>query len=108
MAVVAVTGGKLVDRPVRKCYGPAQMAARHELPRAELESLLDQPETYEQLLGDYAGPMSLGVSVDETTGEQCLLLRVADADVVRRRELDVHGHVVRVIVRSGYRQPVPG
>jgi hypothetical protein len=84
------------------------MAARHELPRSELESVLDQPETYRQLLGEYSGPVSLGVSVDELTGEPCFLLRVASADVVRQRELDVDGHKVKVIVRSGYRAPVPG
>jgi hypothetical protein len=84
------------------------MAARHELPRAELESVLDQPETYRQLLGEYSGPVSLGVCTDETTGEPCLLLRVATADVVRQRELDVDGHKIKVIVRPGYRAPVPG
>lgn len=84
------------------------MAARHELPLAELESLLDQPETYTQLLGEYAGPVSLGITVDELTGEPCLLLRVADAGVVRRRELEVDGHLVRVLVRSGFVSPRPG
>jgi hypothetical protein len=84
------------------------MAARHELPRAELESVLDQPETYQQLLGEYSGPVSLGVCFDETTGETCLLLRVANAEVVRQRELDVDGHKIKVIVRSGYRAPAPG
>lgn len=84
------------------------MAAHHELPHAVLESLLDQPETYEQLLGEYAGPVSLGVCIDELTQEPCLLLRVADAEVVVRRELDVDGHKVRVIVRPGYRPPQPG
>jgi hypothetical protein len=84
------------------------MAARHELPRAELESLLDQPETYRQLLGEYSGPVSLGVSVDDDTGEPVFLLRVASADVVRRRELEVDGHKIKVIVRPGYRAPVPG
>lgn len=84
------------------------MAARHELPRAELESLLDQPETYQQLLGEYSGPVSLGLCVDENTGEPCFLLRVGNADVVRRRELDVDGHKIRVIVRPGYRAPVAG
>lgn len=84
------------------------MAARHELPRAELESVLDQPETYRQLLGEYSGPVSLGVTVDENTGEPCFLLRVASADVVRQRELDVDGHKIKVIVRPGYRAPVPG
>jgi hypothetical protein len=84
------------------------MAAHHELPHAELESLLDQPETYRQLLGEYAGPVSLGISVDDLTGEPCLLLRVADEGVVQRRELEVDGHKVRVIVRSGYQSPRPG
>jgi hypothetical protein len=84
------------------------MAAHHQLPRAALESLLDQPETYQLLFGEYAGPVSLGVSVDETTGEQCLLVRVADAEVVRRDQLDVDGHTVRVIVRTPYRPPRPG
>jgi hypothetical protein len=84
------------------------MAARHELPRSELESMLDQPETYQQLLGEYSGPVSLGLSIDETTGEPCFLLRVANADVVRRRELDVDGHKIKVIVRPGYRAPVAG
>ena len=85
-----------------------QMAARHELPRAELESLLDHPETYRQLLGEYSGPVSLGISVDDITGEPCFLLRVSTADVVRQRELDVDGHKIKVIVRPGYRAPVPG
>lgn len=84
------------------------MGARHELRTADLESVLDQPETYQQLLGEYSGPVSLGVCVDETTGERCFLLRVATADVVRQRELDVDGHKVKVIVRPGYRAPVPG
>jgi hypothetical protein len=84
------------------------MAARHELPRSELESVLDQPETYQQLLGEYSGPVSLGLCFDETTGEPCFLLRVASADVVRRRELDVDGHKIKVIVRPGYRAPVAG
>ncbi|PRQ04469.1 hypothetical protein ENSA5_07000 [Enhygromyxa salina] len=84
------------------------MAAHHELPHAELESLLDQPETYTQLLGEYAGPMSLGITIDEFTGEPCLLLRVADAGVVRRRELEVGGHMVRVLVRPGFVAPRPG
>ncbi len=75
---------------------------------AELESVLDQPEIYRQLLGEYAGPVSLGVSVDENTGEPCFLLRVGNADVVRQRELDVDGHKIKVIVRPGYRAPVPG
>jgi hypothetical protein len=85
-----------------------QMAARHELPRSELESVLDQPETYQQLLGEYSGPVSLGLCVDENTGEPCFLLRVGNADVVRRRELDVDGHKIRVIVRPGYQAPVAG
>lgn len=84
------------------------MAAHHELPHDELESLLDQPETYRQLLGDYSGPVSLGISVDELTGQPCLLLRVADEGVVRRRELEVDGHLVRVVVRPGFRPPTPG
>ena len=84
------------------------MAAHHELPQAELESLLDQPETYRQLLGDYAGPMSLGITVDETTQEPCFLLRVADESVVRRRELEVDGHTIKVIVRADYQPPTPG
>lgn len=84
------------------------MAAHHELSLAALESLLDQPETYRKLLGDYSGPVSLGISVDEPSGEPCLLLRVSDEEVVRRRELLVDGHVVRVIVRSNYATPRPG
>lgn len=84
------------------------MAPRHELPYAELESLLDQPETYRTLLGEYDGPVSLGITVDEATGEPCFLLRIADAAVVRRRELEVDGHLVRVVVRSGYQTPTPG
>lgn len=84
------------------------MAPRHELPYAELESLLDQPETYRTLLGEYDGPVSLGITVDELTGEPCFLLRIADAAVVRRRELEVDGQIVRVLVRSGYRTPTPG
>lgn len=86
----------------------AYMAARHELPMSELESVLDQPETYRQLLGEYSGPVSLGLSIDETTGEPCFLLRVGNAEVVRRRELDVDGHKIKVIVRPGYRAPVAG
>jgi hypothetical protein len=85
-----------------------EMAARHELPRSELESLLDHPETYQQLLGEYSGPVSLGLCIDETTGEPCFLLRVGNAEVVRRRELDVDGHKIKVIVRPGYRAPVAG
>jgi len=84
------------------------MAAHHELPLAALESLLDQPETYQALLGDYSGPVSLGITVDENSGEPCLLLRVANEQVVRRRQLAVDGHVVRVIVRSNYATPQPG
>lgn len=84
------------------------MAPRHELPHAELESLLDQPETYRTLLGEYEGPVSLGITIDESTGEPCFLLRIADADAVVQRELEVDGHMVRVLVRSGYRAPVPG
>ena len=83
------------------------MAPRHELPHAELESLLGQPETYRALLGEYSGPVSLGITVDEQTGKPCFLLRVADEKVVRRRELEVDGHTVRVLVRSGYRPPQP-
>lgn len=83
------------------------MAPRHELPRAELESLLDQPETYRTLLGEYDGPVSLGITVDELTGEPCLLLRIADVGAVQRRELEVAGHMVRVLVRSGYQAPRP-
>lgn len=85
----------------------AEMAPRHELPYAELESLLDQPETYQALLGEYDGPVSLGITVDELTGEPCLLLRIADVDAVRRRELEVDGQMVRVLVRSGFRTPKP-
>lgn len=84
------------------------MAAHHELSLDALESLLDQPETYRALLGDYDGPMSLGITVDERSGEPCLLLRVANEQVVRVRELDVDGHLVRVIVRSDYVAPTPG
>jgi hypothetical protein len=84
------------------------MAPRHELSCAELESLLDQPETYRTLLGEYDGPVSLGITVDELTGEPCLLLRIADAAAVRSRELAVDGHMVRVLVRSGFRTPSPG
>jgi hypothetical protein len=84
------------------------MAPRHELPHAELESLLDQPETYRTLLGEYDGPVSLGVTIDQLTGEPCLLLRIADADAVRRHEIEVGGHMVRVLVRSGYHPPTPG
>ena len=84
------------------------MAPRHELSWAELESLLDQPETYRTLLGEYDGPVSLGITVDESTGEPCLLLRIADAAAVRSRELAVDGHMVRVLVRAGFRTPTPG
>jgi len=84
------------------------MAPRHELPHAELESVLDRPETYRTLLGEYDGPVSLGITVDELTGEACFLLRVADANAVRRHELEVDGHMVRVVVRPGYRAPTPG
>ena len=91
-----------------KCYALRSMAPRHELPYAELESLLDQPETYRTLLGEYDGPVSLGITVDENTGEPCLLLRIADVEAVRRHELEVDGHMVRVLVRSGFRAPTPG
>lgn len=84
------------------------MAPRHELSYAELESLIDQPETYRTLLGEYNGPVSLGITVDDRTGQPCLLLRIADADAVRSRELEVDGHMVRVLVRSGFRTPTPG
>ena len=85
-----------------------EMAAHHELPLAALESLLDQPETYRRLLGDYSGPVSLGISKDSETGEPCLLLRVANDQVVRQRELKVDGHTVRVIVRCDYTAVRPG
>ena len=84
------------------------MAAHHQLPRAALESLLEAPETYQLLFGEYNGPVSLGLSVDETTGEQCLLVRIADAEMVRRDQLDVDGHTIRVIVRTPFRSPVAG
>jgi hypothetical protein len=84
------------------------MAPRTELPHAEMESLLDQPETYRALLGEYDGPVSLGITVDELTGETCFLLRIADVAAVQRRELEVDGQMVRVLVRSGYRTPTPG
>ncbi len=84
------------------------MAPRHELAPAELESLLDQPETYRTLLGEYDGPVSLGITTDEATGERCFLLRIGDAGAVQRRELEVDGHRIRVLVRSGYRTPTPG
>ena len=91
-----------------KCYALSSMAPRHELSRAELESLLDQPETYRTLLGEYDGPVSLGITVDEITGEPCLLLRIANAEAVRRRELEIDGYTIRVLVRSDFRTPTPG
>lgn len=84
------------------------MAAHHELPYATLESLLDRPETYAALVGEYTGPVSLGILIDEQTGESCLLLSVADLDAVRRRVLEVDGHMVRVIVKPEQRQHQPG
>ena len=52
--------------------------------------------------------LSLGITVDEASGKPCLLLRVADEQAVRQRELDVDGHIVQVIVRPNYATPRPG
>jgi len=70
----------------------------------QLTSWVDQPETHQQILGDYTGSYALGV----TDNPPAFLLRVAPADVSRFPAMvTINGVEVPVVVRGNFVPPVP-
>jgi hypothetical protein len=72
----------------------------------QLSQLASAPWLHRQLLGDYSGPYSLGVGLDET-GHSVFLLRVDSTELTVPATVVVQGIPVPVVVRRQFKAPVP-
>ena len=71
-----------------------------------LASIIDRPDLHRQLLGDYTGAYSLGVTSNGRRGGVALLLRVeAENPTGFSREVVFEGHKIPVIVQGSFRRP---
>jgi hypothetical protein len=73
-----------------------------------LQGMVNRPDVHRTLVSDYTGPYSLGVGQDRTTKQPILVLQVPDASVQHfPSQIKLRGEIVPVVVRSGFRPPVP-
>lgn len=71
---------------------------------SQLMHWVDEPETHQKIVGDYAGSYALGV-IDSPSA---FLLRVEPADVSQfPTKVRLHGIEVPVVVRGDFVPPVP-
>jgi hypothetical protein len=73
-----------------------------------LQGMVNRPDVHRTLVSGYTGPYSLGVGQDVTTKQHILVLQVADSSVQHfPSEIKLGGEIVPVVVKSGFRPPVP-
>jgi hypothetical protein len=72
-----------------------------------LKGMVNRPDVHRTLVSGYTGPYSLGVGQDDTK-QPILVLQVPDASVQHfPSEIKLLGEIVPVVVRSGFRPPMP-
>jgi hypothetical protein len=70
----------------------------------QLMNWVDEPETHQKIVGDYAGAYALGV----TDNPPAFLLRVEPSDIdTFPTAVNIHGVEVPVIVTGDFVPPVP-
>ncbi len=77
--------------------------------QARLAALIAQPEVHKQILGDYRGSYSLGLTLNpENRNELAIRVRIEGEDSNGiARQVTLEGDTIPIIVSTNFKAPVP-
>jgi hypothetical protein len=71
-----------------------------------LSSIINRPDLHKELLGNYTGAYSLGITSSDRGTDDVLLLRVEPENTAGfANEVTFEGHKIAVIVKGSFRKP---